>query len=101
MKKLLKKQIEESGEWWPAASAASTVENAAIEDLASLLLRAAEPTGRGPEELLAGISDSALSDLYRSIVLQSLDRTALGSAYPVRPGAPAARRDQKPEGVNR
>jgi hypothetical protein len=99
MKNLLKKQTEESVEWRPAAEAASRVEDAAIEDLASLLLRAAEPTGRSPEELLAGISDSTLSDLYRSIVRRSLDRTALGSAYPVRPGAPAARRNQKPEGV--
>ena len=77
-----------------------TVEDAAIEDLATMLLRAAEPTGRSPEELLAGISDSALSDLYRGIVSRSLDRTAPGSAYPVRPGAPAARRNHKPEGVN-
>ncbi len=77
-----------------------TVEDAAIEDLASMLMRAADLTGSRPEGLLAGISDSALSDLYRGIVSRSLDRTALGSAYPVCPGAPAARRDQKPEGVN-
>ncbi|HWG26119.1 hypothetical protein [Actinospica sp.] len=42
-------------------------EDAAIEEMASMLLRTAELTGRHPEELLAGISDSALSDLYLSI----------------------------------
>ena len=77
-----------------------TVEDAAIEELASMVMRAAELTGSSPEELLADISDSALSDLYRSIACRNLDRTAPGSAYPVRRGAPAARRDQKPEGVN-
>jgi hypothetical protein len=50
-----------------AENAASSVEDAAIEDLASMVLRTAELTGGRPEELLAGISDSALSDLYRSI----------------------------------
>jgi hypothetical protein len=42
------------------------VEDAALEDLALMLHRAAVSTGARPEELLAAIPDSALAALYRS-----------------------------------